>query len=147
MCWQNISYVEKWTVFWFCVFVWLATAVYHVLVSLVSSQTSCESTQIALTIVKQSAVYASEEGFKVLAGESELYSSPILVNNEKQTFMVCLAPTTNNQYTLRAMDSYGDGWSGGSWIELKGPNNNVVLKTMMIPKGSGTYDEDFPFFP
>ena len=51
-----------------------------------------------------------------------------MANNELQASEFCIDPTTNNQYTLKMKDSYGDSWSSGSWISIEGIYGNIVYK-------------------
>ena len=113
--------------------------------TLVVSQTTCPSNQVYVHITKKSTIYANEESFKILAGETVIYSTTEpFSNNHEDTIIQCLAPTTNHVYTLRLLDEYGDSWSQGAWISLKGINGNTVLKAFMIGTGANV-PEDLTF--
>ena len=83
--------------------------------------------------------YANEESYKILNGTAELLTSPGFSDNNQTTNEYCIDGTTNNQYTLRLIDSFGDSWSSGAWVSVAGIYGNVVLKAVM----TGGATEDF----
>ena len=85
-------------------------------------------------IVKKTTSSAGDESFKILSGETVLYTSPSLVNNQERSLDVCLPATTNNVYTLHMYDKTVTSWSDGAWIIIYGVNGNRVLRTIMIEK-------------
>ena len=92
-----------------------------------------------MSITKQCKSYANEESYKILNGATELKTSSAFTNNEQRTDEYCLTPTTNNQYTFRIIDSYGDSWSAGAWVSVAGIYGNVVLKTTLVEKRQEEY--------
>lgn len=51
----------------------------------------------------------------------------------------CLPSTVHSQYTLQLLDSYGDGWTASTWIEIVGEYGNVFFKTMELDEYQETY--------
>ena len=92
-----------------------------------------------VAITKRSMSYANEESYKILNGTAELLTSPGFSDNNQATNEYCIDGTTNNQYTLRLIDSFGDSWSSGAWVSVAGIYGNVVLKAVM----TGGATEDF----
>ena len=89
---------------------------------------SCDSTKVYLNVTKQSKSWASEESYEIWGNGVRLVQSPSLTNNELQAFEYCINATSNNQYTLKMKDSYGDSWAAGSWISIEGIYGNRVYK-------------------
>ena len=77
-------------------------------------------------IVKKTTSSAGDESFKILSGETVLYTSPSLVNNQERSLDVCLPATTNNVYTLHMYDKTVTSWSDGAWIIIYGVNGNQL---------------------
>ena len=92
---------------------------------------SCSGSRVYAKFVKKTLSWASEESWQVLGGSLTLYSSPSLGDSQTYTIETCLTATSNHQFTLRMMDSYGDSWSNGAWLEIYGVNDNLALKVMM----------------
>ena len=92
-----------------------------------------------VAITKRSMSFANEESYKILNGTAELLTSPGFSDNNQATNEYCIDGTTNNQYTLRLIDSCGDSWSSGAWVSVAGIYGNVVLKAVM----TGGATEDF----
>ena len=83
--------------------------------------------------------YANEESFEVYDGSTLLYTSPTFANNEERTIEECLTSSTNNQYTLRLIDSYGDCWYSKSYLRVYGQYGNAVFKNFMTASDEETY--------
>ena len=83
--------------------------------------------------------WASEESFKVYSGSTLLYTSPEFANSEVRTIEQCLATSTNNQYSIELLDSYGDSWTSGSYLTIFGENENVVFKNFLTASSQETY--------
>ena len=83
--------------------------------------------------------WASEESFKVYSGSTLLYTSPEFANSEVRTIEQCLATSTNNQYSIELLDSYGDSWTSGSYLTIFGENENVVFKHFLTASSQETY--------
>ena len=92
-----------------------------------------------MAVTKKCTSYGSEESYKILNGETVLKTSAPFANNEQRADEYCLAPTTNNQYTFKIIDSYGDSWYSGSWVSVAGLYGNVVLKTFLVEKREEEY--------
>ena len=116
-------------------------------------QTICSDGKIYLKITKKTDSSGTNESFKIQSNYEVLYSSVEAEVGTTKNYEVCLPPSTNLQYSLSMLDADGT-WSGGSWIELRSVNNNVVLKSFMttqieqtvrfslstpIPKGAKWY--------
>ena len=99
---------------------------------------SCSDGQVYVRFVKKTEHYSSEESWQLLSGSSTIYTSPSLKNSQTRTIETCLTATTNNQYTLKMKDSFGDSWSNGAWLEIYGVNDNLALKVMMTEKREET---------
>ena len=50
-----------------------------------------------------------------------------------------MTSSTNNQYTLELLDSYGDSWTSGSYLTIYGESNNVVFKNFLTASSEETY--------
>ena len=87
-----------------------------------------------VSVTKKCTSFASEESYKILNGATELKTSAPFANNEQRTDEYCLTATTNNQYTFKIIDSYGDSWTNGAWVSVAGIYGNVVLKATLVEK-------------
>ena len=96
---------------------------------------TCEDGKVYVSITKKCTSYASEESYQILSGSSVLVTSASFADNEERTNEYCLTASTNNQYTFKMIDQYGDSWSSGSWVMISGLYGNVVFKNYMT-KGS-----------
>ena len=92
-----------------------------------------------VAITKRSTYWANEESYKILNGTAELLTSPGFSNDNQTTNEYCIDGTTNNQYTLRLIDSGRDSWSSGAWVSIAGIYGNVVLKAVMNGKDTDDY--------
>ena len=81
-------------------------------------------------IVKKTTSSAGDESFKILSGETVLYTSPSLVNNQERSLDVCLPATTNNVYTLHMYDKTVTSWSDGAWIIIYGVNGTAFSEQL-----------------
>ena len=84
-------------------------------------------------------MYAYEESFKVYSGSTLLYTGTNFANYETRTIERCLTTSTNNQYTVEMIDSYGDSWYNGASLAIYGKHGNVVFKNFMVDKRKETY--------
>ena len=91
----------------------------------------CQEGTTYVKILKQNMGYSSEESYSISNASGVLVQSITLTDNVLQTFEYCLSNTPNSQYTLKLMDSYGDSWASGSWLEARGIYDNTVFKNMM----------------
>ena len=114
----------------------LSVHVFYPISSIVALALSldCDSNQNYLKIIKKTGSWANEESFDIRNGNTALYTSPSLTNNQVRTIETCLTSTTHSIYTLRMKDSAGDGWSNLAYIELYGIHGNMVYKGMMVEK-------------
>ena len=93
-----------------------------------------------MKFVKKSAYYyANEESFKIYDGSTLLYTSPIFANNENRVIEKCITSTTNNQYKIDLLDSYGDSWTAGSFLTIFGQYGNAIFKNMLTAPRKETY--------
>ena len=88
---------------------------------------------------KKSMTWASEESFKIYDGSTLLQTSPTFENSATREIESCLTASTNNQYTLTLLDSYGDSWTSGSWLKIEGKHGNAVFKNYLTAKSSESY--------
>ena len=75
---------------------------FHPISSIVALALSldCDSNQNYLKIIKKTGSWANEESFEIRNGNTALYTSPSLTNNQVRTIETCLTSTTNSIYTL-----------------------------------------------
>ena len=106
--------------------------------SLVSAL-DCQEGTTYVKIIKKNEGYSSEESFSISNSAGVLIQSITLTDDSTQTFEHCIADTPNSQYVLKMMDSYGDSWTSGAWIEIRGLYDNVVFKNMMTSYYLETY--------
>ena len=100
--------------------------------SIALSDLSCSSGQTYVKFVKIcGGSYAYEESFEVYSGSTLLYTSPTFANNEERTIEKCLTSTTNDQYTVKMIDGYGDSWYDGAYLAIYGVSGNVVFKSFL----------------
>ena len=90
-------------------------------------------------IKKCGSSYASEESFKVYSGSTLLYTGDGFANSETRTIEQCLTTSTNNQYTVEMIDSYGDSWSSGAYLEIYGQYGNKVFKNFLADSSQESY--------
>ena len=83
--------------------------------------------------------WATEESFEVYSGSTLLYTGDTFANNEERTIEQCLTSSTNNQYTVKMIDSYGDSWYDGAYLAIYGVSGNVVFKNFMTASDEETY--------
>ena len=87
-----------------------------------------------MAVTKRSKNHANEESYQILSGATVLKTSDTFVNHERRMDEYCLTATTNNQYTFKIIDSYGDSWTNGAWVSVAGIYGNVVLKATLVEK-------------
>ena len=110
------------------------------IVSFALSDIVCTPQQTYVKFIKKiGQYYANEESFKIYSGSSLLYTSPPFAVNEERTIEQCLATSTNNQYTVELLDSYGDCWSAGSYLTIYGAYGNAVFKNYMTDSSKDTF--------
>ena len=91
---------------------------------------------------KKSAYYANEESFKIYDGSTLLFTSPVFANHENRVIEKCLSSSTNKQYKIELLDSYGDSWTTGSRLTVYGLYGNAVFKNMIL---NGIFDVFYAF--
>ena len=98
----------------------------------VFSDLTCDSGQTYVKFVKKCGTLdASEESFEVFDGSTLLYTGSGFADNEERTIEQCLSSSSNNQYTLKMIDSYGNSWYNGASLTIYGQYGNVVFKNFM----------------
>ena len=70
---------------------------------------------------------------------SLLYTSPSFSSDQTKTMERCLSSSTNNQYTITLLDSWGDSWSSGSYLTIYGKYGNVVFKNFLTASSQETF--------
>ena len=98
------------------------------------STLTCNNGEVYVSVTKKCMSWGTEESYKILNGATELKTSAPFANNEQRTDEYCLTATTNNQYTFKIIDSYGDSWTNGAWVSVAGIYGNVVLKATLVEK-------------
>ena len=91
----------------------------------------CQQGQVYVAVTKQCQSWANEESYTILNGGTTLVTSAAFANYEQRTDEYCLPATTNNQYTIKFIDSYGDSWASGAWASVSGQYGNTVFKNFM----------------
>ena len=67
---------------------------------------SCEENQTYIKVRKQNGLsHANEEEYKILLGNTIAVSSPVFANNELRVNEYCLPSSTNQQYSLKLIDT------------------------------------------
>ena len=92
-----------------------------------------------MAVTKRSKNHANEESYQILSGATVLKTSDTFVNHERRMDEYCLTATTNNQYTFKIIDSYGDSWTNGAWVSVSGLYGNVVLKATLVEEREELY--------
>ena len=90
-------------------------------------------------VKKTGMYYANEESFQIYDGSTLLYTSPTFANNDIREIEQCISTTTNNQYKIDLLDSYGDSWYTGAFLTIFGQYGNTVFKNMLTDARKETY--------
>lgn len=98
----------------------------------------CENGQVYAKVVKKTTSWAKEESFTLSAGQTVVFTSPLLVNNQERELEVCLPPTTNSIYTITMKDSGSDSWNDRAWIMVKDAHDIIAIKYIMTAKSVET---------
>ena len=100
---------------------------------------TCNDGETYIAVFTKTASYAHEQSYKILSGTTVLKESAPFGADEERTDEYCVPASTNNQYTFRMIDSYGDSWTPGSWCRIFGVYGNAVFRNYM----SLDREEDF----
>lgn len=100
---------------------------------------TCNDGETYIAVFTKTASYAHEQSYKILSGTTVLKESAPFAADEERTDEYCVPASTNNQYTFRMIDSYGDSWTPGSWCRIFGVYGNAVFRNYM----SLDREEDF----
>ena len=120
--------------------VWFAIVMLLLFNGLVAQdELTCESTHIYVKTIKMSISYANEESFVIKSDNETVATSPLLVDNQLRESEFCLPVNDDGQYLLEMRDSYGDGWTSGSWLAIEGPYGNIIFKNFMVEKVVETF--------
>ena len=92
---------------------------------------TCQQGQVYVAVTKKCLYWGDEESYKILSGSTVLVTSTTFADNEQRTDEYCLTASTNNQYTIKFIDSYGDSWASGAWASVSGQYGNTVFKNFM----------------
>ena len=87
----------------------------------------------------QCSSWCHEQSFEIYSNGVKIYTSPAFVDDELRVTELCLTGSTNNQYQLKLLDSYGDSWTDGSYLMFEGINGNTVYKGYLTDKRSEEY--------
>ena len=93
--------------------------------------TYCSSGRVLISISRSTRADAYEESFSIYKGSSFVYGQPSIMSSTSYSWAVCLA---TGSYSIKLMDSYGDGWSSGSSVTLK--NGGMNIGTYRLNSGS-----------
>ena len=92
---------------------------------------SCSAGFFPILARKQNMNCADEESFRILNGNELVEETYYLIDEELDEFDWCIPVNQNYQYTLQMEDEYGDSWTTGSWLEIRGKYDNIFFKNMM----------------
>ena len=110
------------------------------LISIAFSDITCSSGQTYVKFTKKcGASWATEEKFEIYSGGTKIYTSPTFANSETRVIEQCLTASTNNQYELKMIDTYGDSWYAGAWLMVEGPYGNRIFKNFLTSSTEETY--------
>ena len=113
-----------------------AVFVSAVLLAIATATLTCTTGQVYVKVTKKSMSWANEEAYEIWGNGAKLANNPTLVNNELRDTEFCIASTSNNQYTLKMKYNYGDSWTTGSWISIKGIYGNIAYKGFLTASNS-----------
>ena len=99
-----------------------------------STAVVCSDQENWVKIIKQNRNHATEESVHIYDGTRILYTSPPQVIDQLYSIDYCLEKTVNDQYTISLVDSYGDSWTNGAYLEVHGPYENIVFKGYLYAK-------------
>ena len=68
-----------------------------------------------------------------------LYTGSGFANSETRTIEQGLTASTNNQYTVELIDSYGDSWTNLAYLAIYGKYGNSVFKNTLTEDREETY--------
>ena len=103
------------------------------------SDITCQPNQVYVKVCKKSTSYSSEEVYEIYNGETLLVTSPAIPDNTLHTAEYCLEASTNSQYTIKLVDTYGDSWSAGAHLYIQGIYGNTVFKNFMNSRQADVY--------
>ena len=92
-----------------------------------------DNQNIAITIIRTTKSYASEESFKIMDGNTIVYTQPSISNYSNYTWSISLC---RKNYILVMTDSWDDGWSSGSSVEFK--IGDTSIGSYRLSSGSST---------
>ena len=104
----------------------------------------CTSDQVYVKMTKKTLSWGQEESFKIYAGSSVVFTSPVFEVNAERVMQECLPVTQSHMYRIEMSDSAGDSWSDGAWLQIQDINDAVVFKTMMT--GSREETQNFGLY-
>ena len=109
-------------------------------VAIALSDLTCNSGQTYVKFIKRCGVsWASEESYEIYSGSTLLYTGTGFANSETRTTQQCLTTSTNDQYTVKMIDSYGDSWYTGAYLAIYGKNGNIVFKNFLADSREESY--------
>ena len=91
----------------------------------------CDEDKIYIKVIKESVNDCEEESFLIKNQGQVVVRSPTFAEWEREEFEYCLPRNANSQYSLILRDRYGDSWSAGSYMEIRGIYGNLFFKNMM----------------
>ena len=92
-----------------------------------------------MKFTKKTGYWSSEESWEVYSGSVKVYTSPSLVDSQTRVIEECIDTSSNNQYSLKLLDSYGDSWYWGGYLQIEGPYGNRVFKNVLTESREETY--------
>ena len=110
------------------------------LVAIALSDLTCTTGQTYVKFIKKcGSSWASEESYEIYSGSTLLYTGTGFANSETRTTEQCLTTSTNDQYTVKMIDSYGDSWYAGAFLAIYGKHGNIVFKNFLADSREETY--------
>ena len=92
-----------------------------------------DNQNIAITIIRTTKSYASEESFKIMDGNTIVYTQPSISDSNTYTWSISLC---RKNYILVMTDSWDDGWPSGSSVEFK--VGDTTIGSYRLSSGSWT---------
>ena len=96
-----------------------------------SQSLQCDENKVYIRVIKESTFACEEESFIIKNQGQVVVRSPTFAEWEREEFEYCLPMNANAQYSLTLSDEYGDSWSAGSYLEIRGIYGNIFFKNMM----------------
>ena len=99
---------------------------------------SAAAGQRLVTFLKVTDVYGTEESWELRQGNTVWYQSGLLLSYLYYYTTFCMSP---GEYQIVLQDTYGDGWSVGSYVQATDEDGNLLGTWTFNHSGSTSYKE------